>query len=111
MHGHECLGRIDECQAILYGMETGGTTIGNAVGHCKLILLAELLPIGLMVAREHKDNLYGMVTRVEGVERVHQHRTPSHWDKLLGQLSTHAEAFTSSYDNGVLFHLKLHSFS
>ena len=104
VHSHESLGSIDKCQAILHGMEAGGTTIGNAMGYSKLVLSAELLPVGLMVVREHEDNLYGAITRMKGVERAHQHRTTLNRDKLLGQLTAHTEALAPGYDNGVLIH-------
>ena len=85
-------------------MEAGDTTIGNEVRHVKLILSAQLLPVGLMVARKHEDNLYGGVVGVKSVERAHQHGTTFHWDKLLGQLTAHTQSLTSCYNNGIFLH-------
>jgi hypothetical protein len=87
-------------------VKASGTPIGYAVRHTEVILPAQLLPIGLMVAGKHENNLYGRVAGMERVERVHQHGTSFDGDKLLGQLTAHAEALASSDDNGVVVHDK-----
>ena len=104
VHGNKRLGIIDKRQAILHGVEAGSTAIGNMVRHTEVVLTAQLLPIGLMIAWEHENNLYIGVKSMEGVERAHQHGTPLDGDKLLRQFAPHTEAFASSYDDSIFFH-------
>lgn len=67
-----------------------------------MMLLAELVPVFLLAFREHQDDVQLWAVLVEALDGAHQDRLACYWQKLLGNLASHAEALASGYYDYVI---------
>ena len=87
------------------GVEACLSAVGNGVGKVEPILTAQLAPVGLLLARQHYDDLQVGREVVERLESVHQHGLSANGQKLLGHVAAHAQPLTAGhYDGIVLLH-------
>ena len=63
----------------------------------EMMLLAELVPVFLLAFWEHQDDVQLWAVLVEALDGAHQDRLACYWQKLLGNLASHAEALASGY--------------
>ena len=67
-----------------------------------MIFLAKLQPVVMLVFRQHKDNLQRFAICTETLQRTHQDGLPAYWQKLLGNVSPHAQSLAASHDNDIV---------
>ena len=68
----------------------------------EVVFLAELVPISLLALWQYQDDVEVGIILVETLDGAHQDRFASHWQKLLGNLTSHAEALASGYYDNVI---------
>ena len=83
-------------------MEAGFTAIGYLVLDVEVIFLAELVPVCLLALWQNQDDVQLWVVLMKALDGAHQDRFSCHWQKLFGNLASHAEALASGYYDYVI---------
>ena len=105
VHAHHALCIVgDECQAVLHGVEAGAAAVGQLVADVELVLAAQLMPVALLFARQHQDDVQLFRVLAEAHQRAHQHRNAAHGQKLFGHIAAHAQALAARHNDDVVSH-------
>ena len=88
-------------------MEARWATIGHAMLHAELILLAQLAPILLLLVWQYEDDLQVAHRLAKPLQRMHQHRSTADELKLLRHVATHTQALSARHNDYVVHYFKL----
>ena len=92
----------DERQSVLGRVEAGFAAIGYLVLDVEVVLFAELVPVCLLAFWQNQDDAQLWVVLMKTLDGAHQDRFACHWQKLLGNLASHAETLASGYYDYVI---------
>ena len=103
VESHNAVGIVgDEGKSIAGALETGGATVGKDMGNGEMILLAELVPVFLLILRQHDDYLHVSIVGMEALDGAHENGATANRQELLGYIGAHARAMASGNNDSVV---------
>ena len=94
----------DQGQPMARRVETGGTSCGQRMRQVKLIAFAKFPPVVLLIGREDDNKVHLGSKLMKTLQRPHEDGASADGQKLLGHVSSHTRALSTSHDHGIAFH-------
>ena len=71
----------------------------------KSISRTKFLPIRLLANRKNQYHMNGSIISIKSFDGTHQNRLPTYRQKLLGNLSSHPQAFSTCNNDDMFLHV------
>ena len=91
-------------QSVAHRMKTRFPARSNPDRGVETVGSAELLPIGMLLGRQHQDDADVGQRTHERIDGAHQHRPAVDGKELLGHLSAHPQSLAACHHDDITVH-------
>lgn len=88
----------NECQSVLRRLEPCFATVGNLMWYGEMILLAQLVPVFLLLLRQDDNKMHLGIVLVEPLQGPHEYRLTVDFEELLRNVASHPCAVAAGND-------------